>query len=122
MFGGGRRGIPSWAGRQRTSDLAWIMENWHIFWPAAQAQVAEKGRGAVVVDTTQQPVAGEGHPFAYYTEEQLKQIGESDALRMVAQYDSKNELVVVMLKHRGRVSTYRIQRADTPPPATVEQN
>ena len=56
--------FPAWAERGRAGDLAWIRENLHVFWPAAQQGQEEFGRGAIVVDTTSRPT-GEGHPFGY---------------------------------------------------------
>jgi hypothetical protein len=61
--------IPEWAREERQSDLKWIAENLPSFWPAAQAQFAARGRGVVVIDTTQQPDPNAGHPMYYLPRE-----------------------------------------------------
>ena len=104
-----RRGqrIPAWARQERWSDMAWIAENMHVFWPAAQQQYQTLGRGAIVVDTTLRPT-GAGHPFTYYSQEQINQTDDADAQRMVREYDPETELVIVLLKPQDRVSVYRM--------------
>lgn len=102
-----KRKVPGWANRQRAADLAWVMENAHIFWPAAQEQFRSVGRGAIVVDTTQRPT-GEGHPFTYMTDAQLREDRFTDASRLIAQYDPSNEIVIIMIKRLLHVSSYRI--------------
>lgn len=115
-----RSEIPNWAKRERQSDLAWIAENLFVLWPAAQAQYKMFGRGAIVVDTTVQPIAGAGHPFAYFPEAMVKEIGTEQEQRLVANYNPQIELVVMLIKPGGKVSGYRIQQVDIPP--SVEQN
>lgn len=110
----GRRRFPDWALRERQSDMDWIGENFHVFWPAATAAFAEQGRGALVVDTTSRPT-GKGNPFAYLPQEVVDQRDDEDIKRMVREYDPEREFVVVLLKSRERTSTYRVQerpRAD----------
>lgn len=104
----GRRRHPAWAERERQSDLKWINENIHVFWPAAQSQYQEQGRGVIMVDTTSRPT-GEGHPFAYFPEEAVKEHGgDEDIERMIREYDPTREFVVVLLKSQDRMSTYRV--------------
>ena len=100
--------IPDWARRERQPDLAWIVENIHIFWPAATTAFEKQGRGAIVVDTTSRP-AGEGNPFGYFPQEFFEQRDYEDTNRMVAQYDPETELVVMLLKSIDRTSTYRLR-------------
>ena len=102
-----RRKIPAWARQERCSDMAWIAENVHVFWPAAQQQYQALGRGAIVVDTTLRPT-GAGHPFTYYNQEQINQTEDEDAQRMVREYDPETEMVIVLLKPQDRVSVYRM--------------
>jgi hypothetical protein len=104
-----QRRIPNWAARERLQDLEWVGENFHIFWPTATAAFAEQGRGALVVDTTQQPVEGKGHPFGYFPQAVVETGDDEDIRRMVREYDPEKEFVVVMLKSAGRTSTYRVQ-------------
>jgi hypothetical protein len=99
--------IPEWAERERLSDMAWLAENLHVLWPAAQTAFAALGRGAITVDTTSTPTNA-GHPFYYLTQEQVNALGDADALRMVGEYDPSWELVTMLLKIEERVSTYRI--------------
>src|SRR5215212_287079 len=99
--------MPEWAARERLSDMAWIAENLHVLWPAAQTAFVALGRGAITVDTTSTPTNA-GHPFYYLTQEQVNALGDLDALRMVGTYDPTWELVTMLLKIEDRVSTYRI--------------
>ena len=103
-----RRRFPDWALRERQSDMDWIGENFHIFWPAATAAFAEQGRGAIVIDTTSRPT-GKGNPFAYIPQEIVDQRDDEDIKRMVREYDPGQEFVVVLLKSGERTSTYRVQ-------------
>ena len=108
--------IPAWAERERISDLAWIVENLHLFWPVAQTAYDEYGRGAIVVDTSARPSRepaplcgeGRGHPFGYFVQEQIEEAGGEHERRMVAEYDPEREMVTVLLKRQDRWSTYRI--------------
>jgi len=100
--------MPHWARRDRYSDMHWIAENLHVFWPAARQQYDEQGRGAIVVDTTVRPT-GAGHPFTYLAQEQVDETHDADAQRMVREYDPTTEVVIVMLKPKNRVSVYRFQ-------------
>ena len=103
-----RPSLPEWAEQDRDGDLAWIEENVHVFWPAAQEGYETYGRGAVVVDTTSRPT-GEGHPFVYFPQEMIEQTGDEDAQRMASEYDPTGEFVAVLLKIEDRVSSYRLQ-------------
>lgn len=100
--------FPAWAEKGRAGDLAWIKENLHVFWPAAERGFDEFGRGAIVVDTTSRPT-GKGHPFGYFPQAMVEQAGDEDAQRMVREYDPTWELVTVPLKTCDRVSIYRIR-------------
>ena len=99
--------IPEWAQKERASDLAWIGENLHVFWPAAQQGYQEQGRGAIVVDATSRPTGG-GHPFAYLPEAGVEKLNEQDAVRMVKAYDPTWEFVTMLFKRQDRLSTYRV--------------
>ena len=101
------RDIPAWASRERDGDLGWIAENLDVFSGIASVAFEDEGRGAIVVDTTQRPT-GEGHPFGYFPQELVEQVGDEDAQRMVREYDPTWELVAVLLKTDDRVSIYRV--------------
>jgi hypothetical protein len=102
------RNIPDWARQERQADLDWIRENLDVFWTAATTAFEATGRGAVVVDTTSQPVPGAGHPFAYFSQERVEERDNEDTRRMVAEYGPMHELVLVLLKSGDRTSTYRV--------------
>ena len=63
--------IPPWARRERDSDLGWIWQNLAIFWTAALNAFDDIGRGAIVVDTTTQPIPDAGNPFTYLFQDQV---------------------------------------------------
>lgn len=98
---------PSWAERERSGDLRWVVQNTHILWPAAQSAYATEGRGALVVDLTAR--LGTGHPFYYSPKADIAEHADADALRMVNQYNPQRELVIILLKSEQRTSTYRLQ-------------
>jgi hypothetical protein len=68
--------IPDWARRERRSDFAWIQENFEVFWLASRLTFDDLGRGAIVVDTTVQPLPDAGHPFAYFAAGQFEEYRE----------------------------------------------
>jgi hypothetical protein len=103
-----KRDIPTWAQRERQADLDWINENLEVFCTAAKLAHGDEGRGAIVVDTTSQPIPGAGNPFAYFPQQLVKQHTDQDTQRMVADYDPAWELVLVLLKSDNRTSTYRV--------------
>ena len=74
------RRFPDWAEQERAGDLAWIHENLHVFWPAAQIGYETVGRGAIVVTTTVR-VSGGGHPFGYFDQAAIEQGGDEDTKR-----------------------------------------
>ena len=101
--------IPDWAKRERVSDISWIQENLHVFFPAAIQNFNEVGRGAIVTDVTTlvSHQAGQSHPFFYLPLVGIEEQRWGDVTRMVKAYDPSWELVTVLLK-RGRESAYRI--------------
>ena len=101
-----RRHSASWTERERASDLAWISDNLRVSWPMAQQRHKERGRGGIVVDTTQRPT-GEGHTFGYSPQAKVEQTGDEDTKRIVCVYDPSGQMVTVLLKIDGRTSTYR---------------
>jgi hypothetical protein len=100
--------IPDWAQRERLDDMAWIAKNLHGFMPVALEGYAQSGRGALVVDTTQRPIRGRGHPYAYLPQHVVALLEDDDLQRMVEQYDPQREFVIMVLK-KDRNSDYRIQ-------------
>lgn len=104
----GENPIPGWAEQERSSDLVWLRENLHIFWPAAQLGYQSVGRGAIVVDTTVRPT-GAGHPFGYMDQAAIEQNGDEDTKRLVREYTPNEEFVATLLKAEERISSYRLR-------------
>ena len=86
----------------------WIEKNLDVFWAAATAAFDGAGRGAVVVDTTLEPIPDAGNPFGYFSQEQLEETADEDTKRMVTEYDPLQEMVLLLLKSDNRTSTYRV--------------
>ena len=105
--------IPDWLHRERQEDLDWIAENLDVFRIAAATAFEYAGRGAIVVDLTSQPIPGAGHPFGYFSQEQIEMQANKDSIRMVSEYDPTQELVLVLLKLGDRISTYRVRAIET---------
>ena len=101
--------MPDWARRERQSDLNWIQENLDVFEVAAKIAYAGTGRGAIVIDTTVQPLPDSGNPFAYFSQAQIEEDYDEDIKRMVRKYDPEHEFVLVLLKEKDRTSTYRVR-------------
>jgi hypothetical protein len=59
-----------------------------------------------MVDTRVRP-CGNGHPFTYFTQAEVNATQDHEAQRLVREYDPDTEMVIVLLKQRGRVSVYR---------------
>ena len=102
------REIPDWAQQERQGDLVWIQQNREVFWAVASLAFEDVGRGAIVVDTTLQPIPGQGHPLSYFSQGRIEAQRDEDTKRMVAEYDPATELVLVLLKPNERSSTYRV--------------
>ena len=101
--------MPEWAREDRESDMAWVRENLHVFWPLARDVFLENGRGAFVVDTTWQPEPEAGHVFGYFTKDSIDEGDNEDAKRMVREYKPAAEFVILLLKEEDRESCYRVQ-------------
>lgn len=71
--------------------------------------LAQKGRGAIVVDTVTQPPDAPGHPFGYVLQTSIEQDEDEDTKRLVREYDPYQEFVIKLLKPENRTSTYRVR-------------
>lgn len=100
--------------------MAWVGENFHIFWPAAMRGFRQSGRGAIVTDTTMQPEPGRGNPFGYFPQEVIETGDDDDLKRLVREYEPEQEFVVLLLKSHKRSSAYRIHLLPSEPPATPQ--
>ena len=100
--------IPDWARNEREHDLAWIDHNLHVFWPVATVASEKVGHGAIVVETTAQPISGGGHPFWYFSRVALEEYDNEDVQRLVREYEPACELVLMLLKSENRTSSYRL--------------
>lgn len=103
-----RRPIPEWAAKEREGDAKWIKENLFLLWPIAQNAYEQFGRGALAVDTTTR-IGEHGHPFGYLTQEVIEQTEEDDTKLLVLEYEPTHELVISLVKPKGRISSYRIR-------------
>ena len=101
-----KRRHPDWAEQERSGDYAWISENLHVLWPAAEKAYVAAGRGIIVVDITVQILGV--HPFFYLAEEKAAREIGADTAKMRREYDPDWEVVIVLLKERNRSSTYRV--------------
>jgi hypothetical protein len=93
----GASDIPEWAREERQQDILWIKKHMHLFWMVASAAFTGSGRGAIVVDTTALPIEGMGHPYGYYLRTTIEEIGDADIKRLVREYHSDREFVIVLL-------------------------
>lgn len=80
-----------------------------MFWPAAQQQFGEQGRGAVVVDITVRVGERGVHPFTYAPQQMIDEGDDADLKRLVREYFPDREMVVALLKPEEKVSSYRMQ-------------
>lgn len=104
-----RPNIPDWAKQERHQDMEWIRENGSVFQLAASVAYEFSGRGAIVVDTTTQPIPGIGHPFGYFDQDIVEADFDEYTKRMVKNYEPAEEIVIVLLKQEGKSSTYRVK-------------
>jgi hypothetical protein len=49
-----------------------------------------------------------GHLFGYVSEVQIRQLGATDEIRMMAAYDPSWEMIIILLKPKDRMSSYRV--------------
>ena len=105
-----RRRFSCWVEDERTGDLAWIKENWHVFWPASQRGYEKWRRGALVIDTTTVVVheAGAGSLLGYLPQDELEEKGWQELTRMVREYDPAQEFVSELFKEKDIKSAYRV--------------
>jgi len=110
------RSIPGWAQRERQADFAWIQQNLDVFWTVVTTALEDAGRGAIVVDTTLEPISGAGNPFAHFPQEQIEEQGDEDTSRLVFECNPTQEFTAVLPKPDDHASTYRVGTVPRSPP------
>lgn len=93
---------------ERGADLAWIQENFSLFWPMATSGFKNHGRGAIVMNTASTPIAGRGNPVDYFSQADLATAKIEKLEQMLREYDPEQELVVVLLKSPQHIKAYRV--------------
>lgn len=113
----------------RESQAEFIRINWSVAAAFAWQQHQKQGRGCLVVDVTKSkdPPRGESYLFgksqaAYVPYQGVRATGDPDVKRMVKEYDPAKEVVFVLLRLDGGVSSYRAHIPNQPsPPEAYEQ-
>lgn len=93
---------------QRAGDLQLIRDSWRTLWSGGRKQHRATGRGALIILTDKPPLPGQGYPIYWLTEAQLKAAGDADAVRMMAKYDPRKEIVVLVDHGKGGSSVYQV--------------
>lgn len=113
----------------RESHAEFIRTNWPVAAAFAWQQYQKQGRGCLVVDVTKSkdPPPGESYLFgesqaAYVPYQGVRATGDLDVKRMVKEYDPAKEVVFVLLRLDGGVSSCRVHIPNQPsPPEAYEQ-
>jgi hypothetical protein len=105
---------PDQKSQEHQQDRNWIDENRALLWLAATVAFEEIGYGFLVVDLTKKK-EDHGHPFAYYSEDELEPEQDEDGnlLRLLKEYDPDREFIVMLWKGEGHRDVYLDKR----PPA-----
>ena len=94
----------------KNGELTWIRDNLVAFWSTAYAGYYDEGRGAVVIDTTAEPL-GEDTPF-YYVQQSRFAEQEEDVSRqladLVADYDPRQQFIAVFIRPRAEEREFSI--------------
>ena len=93
---------------QRASVLQLIRDSWQTLWSGGRKQYRATGRGALIILADKPPASGKGYPIYWLSEAQLKAAGDADAVRMLAKYDPRKEIVIVVDHGKGGSSVYQI--------------
>ena len=94
--------------KERWVDLDWIIHNLLVFAPASAAGHREFGRGALIVAISNKH-ENEGPPFSYFPQKEISLHEDESVKAMVAAYDPLNELVIILLKAKQQVRSYRVR-------------
>jgi hypothetical protein len=102
------REIPDWAVLDREREQAWIRQNLDVFWHSATQGSQCAGRGAIFVDVAARPM-GNRNLFTYFTADEVERYENEAIDRLVAEYNPDEEFIIVLLKPKQKVSSYRIR-------------
>ena len=85
---------------EKAQELGWLKEHIAVFWPTAYAGYYTEGRGAVVIDTTAEPL-GENTPFYYVQQAQFEAQADAVSHRMatlIAEYEPEHQFIAVFIR------------------------
>jgi len=87
---------------EKTRELAWLREHLAAFWVTAYEGHREQGRGAVVIDTTTEPL-GEDTPFYYVPQARFEAQEDEVSLglaKLISEYGPENQFAAVFIRPR----------------------
>ncbi len=94
-------------------DLTWLEKHLATrFWPAARVGYELTGRGAVVIDTSSEKVAGEDGLFGYFSQAIIDRDAGEVAQRLTEAYNPYTQFVAIFLKPENREHCYRLAVED----------
>jgi len=86
----------------KARELAWLREHLPAFWVTASEGYREQGRGAVVIDTTTEPL-GEDTPFYYVPQIRFEAQEDEVSLgltKLISEYGPEGQFVAVFIRPR----------------------
>ena len=120
-----RRDLPPEEDYEKAAELAWLKLNRQAFFAYVQDHYAANGRGALVIDTTAEPL-GDETPF-YYVDQARFEAEEDEVSRRMAtlieEYDPEAGFVAVFIRpgiefefsmYQIRVGEDLVQAINTP--------
>lgn len=87
---------------EKARELAWLREHLAAFWVTAYEGHREKGRGAIVIDTTTEPL-GEDTPFYYIPQARFEAQEDEVSLglaKLITEYGPENQFVAAFIRPR----------------------
>ena len=84
----------------KAAEFVWLKENRNAFFLYVRDQFAEQGRGALVIDTTAEPL-GEETPFYYASQDKIAEQDDEVSRRLatfVGEYEPEVEFVAVFIR------------------------
>ena len=85
---------------EKAKELAWLREHLAAFWVTAYEGYREQGKGAVVIDTTTEPL-GEDTPFYYVPQarfEAQKDEVSHGLAKLISEYGPESQFVAVFIR------------------------